>query len=195
MHPHVSEMTELTDKQRKDLDHVERLARGTRLDHSGQTARSLKLSKPERLAFEQAKKQGFLVASSTYNKVRSIWFLWCRAMAHPYVIVTPRRRYAAVDLDLVAYHDIVEFTPDGVAAARDLLHRYTPPRRQPARRDRGLFTCYVNRELAERTDVPVEDADELALELIQLAKQHAVVRPRPWQERAPVQAPGDAVVR
>jgi hypothetical protein len=195
MHPNASETTQLTDKQRKELEHIEQLARGNRLDHSGSTARSLKLSKPERLAFEQAKRQGYLVASSTYNQVRSIWFLWCRTMVHPYVIVTPRRRYAAVDLDLVAYHDIVEFTPEGVAAARDLLHRYTPAGRQPARRDRGLFACYVNRELAAHTDVPVEDADDLALELIQLAKEHAVVRPRPWQEHAMVQAPGDAVVR
>lgn len=191
MHPHAPEMTDLTEKQRKELDHIESLARGHRLDRSGWTAQSLKLSKPERLAFEQAKKQGYLVAGSTYKKVRSIWFLWCRAMAHPYVIVTPRRRYAAVDLDLAAYADIIELTPEGMAAARELLRRYTQQGRGTTRRHGYLSATHCSRELVEHMDVPVEDADELALELIQLAKTHTAERRPPWKEPVTASATAD----
>lgn len=178
MHPHPSDSAALSAPLRTELDRIEKLARGLILEREGQHVQSLKLCRPERLAFTQAKERGYLVASSSYRKVRSIWFLWCRAMAHPYVVVSPRRRYAAVDLDLAAYQDWVELTTDGLMAAREILQRYTTPAvlRAGRRRDPYLHGSYYQRDLVAHMDVPIEDADALALELLQLARTHTITR-------------------
>ncbi len=63
-----------------------------------------RLTERQRERFEDSKKRGYVVCRKTSEDqaLLSVWFTWCEIHQWPYVKVVEARKYAAVEIDLIA---------------------------------------------------------------------------------------------
>jgi hypothetical protein len=124
---------------------------------------NLRLSPPELAAYEEAKRNRFVVwnrkgkGKGKIGGPANAYFHWCEAQGEPYVRVLKRKAYAEVTLNMLSTNrDLGE---EAIVSAEQVLHRFSIPR---ARIEWGEW-------YNESTRVRLEEAERLAAILYAIA--------------------------
>ena len=156
---------ELTTAER--LESLERFAHGQALVMREHGTESMRLDQAEVIAFEKAKKTGFLVRKGKMPRVYEIWHAWCRTTQQPFVAINCRRRRAFIEFEL--RDRAVELSEEGMSLMTKALRDFSP---------NGVTVSYgVDRRACTHTGVPIATVEEMARELLRIAKAHT--RPVP----------------
>lgn len=137
-----------------------------------------RLTVADRRAYDTALTTGYLVTPPKHQNLRDTWYRQCRAMAGPYLVVTIRRAYATVDLDLISLppdgsDGLTEAGLDAVASLARTLH--------PRVAAKGWRW---GRMIATHGHVPLPEAPAVASALLQITRDHRSPR-APTTPRVP----------
>lgn len=123
--------------------------------------RARKLAPAERAVFEQAQRDGYLTARSSALQLANVWCLWCEANDAPDIRIIPRRKYAAVTLDMIfATWRLKE-------EAGPVIHGLLRPYVMAFDTVASWGTCF-----ASCGKVPLEEAADVAQALARIAREY-----------------------
>jgi hypothetical protein len=140
-------------------DEIEGIARGE-IQPVYDEILELRLNNDELIAFEKAKKVGFVILKGRrHRNLHNVYYLWCGKMDRPYVAIAPKQRYASVELIMPNLPGLPEETMEKVG---DLLLRETV--------GGGIGTVMVGQsETASSQRIPIERAEQVGKELYKIA--------------------------
>lgn len=145
----------------QDLSTADRLACGELSVVSfGGYRYSYKLTKREWSIYEAAKQSGYMVmprGEDSYRRMEHIWSEWCEPRGWPMIMLKPRVRYAAIEVELIT---VPWDRQPSAAQLSPIAHLF-------AEHMQGGWMC-VNRTYANISRMPIEHAPFVARRVVAL---------------------------